>query len=181
MLHLEDEETAIPFLSQIGIEVFDLHTTTPLDVGQAVEFHGHVVSTTGGGFDDSNMDNRKPIPKIVDGRIEGRGPKQIFALTKQVLPDGMCGGPVVCRMLHAGRTFTLPSSSSSSIDTDSSSKNNSSHNGVGDRPYSTSPNPQHVTLGLRLCGLLEGIVPPEHAVEALRGRGVFVENQEILE
>jgi hypothetical protein len=83
--------------------------------GLALNFHGHDVTEDaqpeGGGDFDKPLENRSgsegeysafsggderiPIPKVVDGRVEHNQGPQIFCKTASILTYGMCGGPVI--------------------------------------------------------------------------------------
>ena len=49
--------------------------------------------TPGGGPNDT--DDRIPVPRVINGKIEVNSPFQSFCRSKTVLAEGMCGGPVI--------------------------------------------------------------------------------------
>lgn len=84
----------------------------------------------------------------------------------------MCGGPVVFH--HASASNSSSSSfhpQSSSSEPRAASRKSAS---VGDTSGGTAGTPRPL-----VCGLVEGIVPTNHADEQLRGAAVFVESDDI--
>lgn len=119
-------------------------------------------------FDDESKYDRWMLPTIIDGKIQGRTEKQIFAVTRErLLPVGMCGGPVVvnrqwdqmdfkpavqgmnARTLHAPwEVPNLSSHSQSSTGTTSTSAGTSSSTVINPRPTAARGKRSPVSLDL---------------------------------
>lgn len=64
---------------------------------QELTFHGHTVEAKA----ITEVDDRLMIPRVESGVMLGRTAKQVLYRTKNVLVDGMCGGPVCEDFDHA--------------------------------------------------------------------------------
>jgi hypothetical protein len=98
VLHIEDEDSVFETLTAAGLPdavhtLPDLSRGIPefLLEGAKLLFHGHEV-TNG---TDNGADDRRSMPRTVQGTVIGRSKQQIFSKTTPTLVDGMCGGPVV--------------------------------------------------------------------------------------
>lgn len=148
-------------------------------------------------YEDESKYDRRVMPTVIAGKVQGRTPQQLFCSTHPViLPVGMCGGPVVI-----DREFkVLPPQERLAPEFDEQGRRK---RGV---PVKLS-NPTKARIeGLKakhgqegasesveeegllkfgkssklVCGLLEGIVPLDHPVEEIRGSAVFVEGTDII-
>lgn len=187
------------------------------NASQALEFHGHDVVIPFGDdrtllkadnpadYADESKYDRRVLPTIINGKVQGKTAKQLFCTTHPViLPVGMCGGPVVI-----DRVFTpLPPQSRLAPEFDEQGrrkrgvpvnlsnptkarieglKAKHAHTQDGTVGGSAVPEPLeeegHIKFGKSsklVCGLLEGIVPVDHPVEEIRGSAVFVEGPDII-
>lgn len=113
-LPLAEEEKTLSLLKQIGLEPLrlfghdddssssggtnnDSSSSRRIELAEnsAIVFHGHDVRNDDHGFGGDEADVRRSYHRIIPGTLSGRTPRQTFALTEDVLPDGMCGGPVL--------------------------------------------------------------------------------------
>lgn len=191
VLHMDDEGDSLAMMKEAGYKPLSMipHSSSSGEsngnmrdsrkkpshyyyTGLALNFHGHDVTVDaqpegGGDFDKpleersgseeeygvfSGGDERKPIPQVVDGRVEHNLGPQIFCKTSSILTDGMCGGPVI-------------------VDAKYLMHDNTAAAGGGGESKSDA----------LVCGMTEGIVPPEHPVEQLQGAAVFIESDDIHE
>jgi len=161
--------------------------------------------TSGGlGFGSIEEEDKKVIPRSFAGTVQGRTQNQIFVSTRPLLlPNGMCGGPVYLPTT-APTSLPIPAqapsadavSTATAASTPNESKPRSTStsrrrgvpkttvSGAGfDDSLLIATGSQHSSAKQQkqlVCGLLEGIVPTDHAVEELRGSAVFVEGPQIL-
>ncbi len=167
--------------------------------------------------DESTYD-RRVIPTMFKGKLQGRTTKQVFSTTLPfILPVGMCGGPVLiprgqfthmasdelAKLQAAAQVTPLggrkrPSGVSPELSKPQMMRkevlkaaaagiqsNNSDNNkentlstaaDVGQEETAYRPGKsEHLVVGL-----LEGIVPVDHAVEEIRGSPVYVESTDII-
>lgn len=168
--------------------------------------------------DESTYD-RRVIPTMFKGKLQGRTAKQVFSTTLPfILPVGMCGGPVLIprgqfthmaseelAKIQAAAQVTpsggrkRPSGVSPELSkphmmrkevlktaaagnqpdgNDSNKENSHSSHSADAGKEETAYRPgksEHLVVGL-----LEGIVPLDHAVEEIRGSPVYVESTDII-
>eukprot|EP01035_Chromulina_nebulosa_P022301 gene22301-28884_t len=92
VLHLMNEDDVLKLYDEVNLLPLQLATEQELaEIGQTLDFHGHDIK----GEVTPENDARLPYPLVVNGSLFTRTKYQTFAKTKSVLPDGMCGGPVL--------------------------------------------------------------------------------------
>lgn len=92
VLHLDNEEKTLETLKELGLEVYDLAEASELSSNTSnLHFYGHDIA----GEASNENDDRKPVPFNSVGEIKLASDYQIFTKTQSILPQGMCGGPVL--------------------------------------------------------------------------------------
>jgi hypothetical protein len=93
VLHFEEEQDAMDVMRLLGIDYnLELTDEDQVKINQQLYFYGHEVEDAP--FKDYTID-RKRWPFSSTGQPLYRTPYQVFSKTKDVLPNGMCGGPVL--------------------------------------------------------------------------------------
>jgi hypothetical protein len=103
LLHLKEEASSLQVLASLGVDVLHLRSPDKLyQKGETMMFDGFVVSEQNSADgdlqperSDSNEDLRVFYPYEQSGTLSFHTEDRFFASTKEPLPEGLCGAPVL--------------------------------------------------------------------------------------